>query len=210
MLWQADSDPAARAVLAEHWPGVHRYTDVREIDARAQRPDIICGGFPCQDISDAGTNHRRRGLDGPRSGLWTEFRRVVATLHPSFVFIENVAALTERGLDRILRDLAALGFDAEWGCFTACEAGAPHTRQRLFLLAHANSESESASALDAQVARVPPIARPLWDGRSPPAGALGVADGVPGELDRLRLGGNAVIPCQAEVAFRSLQRWFAP
>ena len=135
VIWQAESDGHARAVLAKHWPGVRCFEDVREIDATSPPPDIICGGFPCQDISNAG---KRVGIDGERSGLWSEFARIIRELRPRLVFVENVAALTVRGLDRVLGDLAALGFDAEWDVLRAADVGAPHLRARIFILAHAN------------------------------------------------------------------------
>jgi site-specific DNA-cytosine methylase len=137
VIWQCDSDPHARAVLAAHWPSVHRYGDVKEIDASAPPPEIICGGFPCQDISLAG---KGAGIDGARSGLWSEFARIIRALRPVVVFVENVAALVNRGLDRVLGDLAALGFDAEWDVFRASDVGAPHRRERLFLLAYSDGE----------------------------------------------------------------------
>lgn len=135
VIWQCDADPCSRIVLEAHWPGVKRYEDVRSIDASAQRPDIICGGFPCQDISNAG---KRAGIAGERSGLWFEYARVIRDLRPRLVFIENVAALANRGLDAVLGSLAEMGFDAEWGVFSAAQAGAPHKRDRLFILAHAH------------------------------------------------------------------------
>nr|BDT33743.1 DNA cytosine methyltransferase [Myxococcus sp. MH1] len=101
--------------------------------------DCVSGGFPCQDISFAG---KGAGLEGERSGLWREYARIVAEVRPRFVFVENVAALRSRGLDRVLADLAALGFDAEWICLRASDAGAPHKRERLFLLAHAEHRGE--------------------------------------------------------------------
>jgi len=134
VIWQAESDPYARAVLATHWPAVHRFADVREIDAQSPPPDIICGGFPCQDISNAG---KRIGIGGARSGLWSEFARIVRDLRPRVVFVENVAALVARGIDVVLGDLAACGFDAEWGMFRASDVGAPHRRERVFILAYA-------------------------------------------------------------------------
>lgn len=137
VVWQADSDAHARAVLATHWPAVHRYNDVREINETAPRPDIICGGFPCQDISLAG---KGAGIDGERSGLWSEFARIIRALRPAVVFVENVAALANRGLNRVLGDLATLGFDAEWDVFRASDVGAPHRRERLFLLAYSDRE----------------------------------------------------------------------
>ena len=137
-LWQAEIDPHARAVLAEHWPDVRCYLDVKEIDARARRPDVICGGFPCQDISNAG---KRVGIDGERSGLWSEYARIVRELRPRVVFVENVAPLLVRGIDRVLGDLAALGYDAEWEVFRASDVGAPHLRARVFVLGYADGDA---------------------------------------------------------------------
>lgn len=125
------------------------WSDVCTFDGRPWRGKVDCvaGGFPCQDISNAG---KRRGISGERSGLWSEYLRIVREVCPRWVFIENVSALRTRGLDVVLEGLASLGFDAEWGCFTAAEAGAPHRRQRLFLLAHSHShrrESERGGGL---------------------------------------------------------------
>lgn len=138
VIWQAESDGYARAVLAKHWRGVRCFEDVREIDATSPPPDIICGGFPCQDISNAG---KRVGIDGERSGLWSEFARIIRELRPRLVFVENVAALTVRGLDRVLGDLASLGFDAEWDVLRAADVGAPHLRARIFILAYAQRDA---------------------------------------------------------------------
>lgn len=132
--WQVENDPYARAVLARHWPDVERFDDVRTVGAANLRPvDIICGGFPCQDISNAG---QRAGITGRRSGLWAHFARLIRELRPRYAFVENVAALTARGLGIVLGDLVELGFDAEWECFRAADVGAPHLRNRLFILAH--------------------------------------------------------------------------
>ncbi|MCK5643856.1 MAG: DNA cytosine methyltransferase [Gammaproteobacteria bacterium] len=97
------------------------------------RVDLIAGGFPCQDISLAGSG---AGIDGSRSGLWGEFARIIREVGPRLVFVENVAALTSRGLDRVLGDLASLGFDAEWTTLSAGACGAPHRRDRIFILAY--------------------------------------------------------------------------
>ncbi len=201
VVWQCDSDPCARIVLERHWPGVQRYTDVREVTESAQRPDIICGGFPCQDISNAG---KRAGIHGARSGLWVEFARVIGELRPPQVFIENVAALVNRGLPDVLRSLAALGYDAEWDVFSACEVGAPHARERLFLLAYSNCDREPVGSVDVETPRVQDATEIVWNRRTPPTGTLGMADGIAGTMDRLRLLGNAVVPQQAALAYRTL------
>ncbi|MEQ9634627.1 MAG: DNA cytosine methyltransferase [Devosia marina] len=127
-----------RRVLAKHWPDVPCYRDVRELNADTLARDgiavdVICGGFPCQDISTAGLG---AGLDGARSGLWSEIARLAGELRPQFVIVENVAALLSRGLDRVLGDLAALGFDAEWHCIPASAVGAPHIRDRVWIVAY--------------------------------------------------------------------------
>lgn len=111
------------------------WNDVASFDGTPWRGrvDLISGGFPCQDISVAGLG---AGLDGKRSGLWYEYARIIAEVRPRFVFVENVGALISRGIDRVLGSLAALGFDAEWGCFRASDVGAPHRRERVFILAH--------------------------------------------------------------------------
>lgn len=131
-------EPFCRRVLAKHWPGVPIYDDVRSLTVDRLRadgiaPDVICGGFPCQDISIAG---KAAGIDGSRSGLWSEYARIVGELRPRYVIVENVAALLGRGLDRVLRDLAALGYDAEWHCIPACAVGAPHIRDRIWIVAY--------------------------------------------------------------------------
>lgn len=115
------------------------WSDVSTFDGRPWSGvvDLIHGGFPCQDVSNAG---KRAGIDGERSGLWSQYARIVGEVRPRFVFVENVAALATRGLDRVAGDLAALGFDAEWCCLGADSAGAPHGRARLFLLAHSRRE----------------------------------------------------------------------
>ena len=132
--WQVEIDPFCRKVLAKHWPDVKRYEDVRDVGAHNLEPvDLICGGFPCQDISNAG---KRAGIEGERSGLWDEYARIVRELRPRHVLVENVAALLGRGLGRVLGDLAEIGYDAEWDCIPAAAVGAPHVRDRLFVVAH--------------------------------------------------------------------------
>lgn len=134
-------DPYCCAVLraraADGWfPGlkVHEI-DIRDFDPceYAGSVDLVAGGFPCQDISAAG---RGAGITGERSGLWSEFARVLRVVRPRFAFIENSPMLTLRGLDVVLADLAALGFDAEWEVISAADAGAPHRRERIWILAH--------------------------------------------------------------------------
>jgi DNA (cytosine-5)-methyltransferase 1 len=111
-------------------------TDHRGATLSDWSADLICGGFPCQDISFAG---KGAGLAGERSGLWYEFARVVRVLRPRYVLVENVAALLVRGLDAVLGTLASLGYDSEWACLPAAAVGAPHIRDRVFIVAYTQS-----------------------------------------------------------------------
>jgi DNA (cytosine-5)-methyltransferase 1 len=132
--WQVEIDDYANKVLAKHWPNVHRERDIRECGKHnLESVDVICGGFPCQDISYAGLG---AGLDGERSGLFFEAIRVVRELRPRIVVLENVAALLTRGLDRVLGTVAEIGYDAEWHCIPAAAVGAPHIRDRVFVIAY--------------------------------------------------------------------------
>lgn len=137
--WQVEIDPFCRKVLTKHWPGVPKYKDVKDVGKHnLERPDLIAGGFPCQDISIAG---KREGIDGTRSGLWSEYYRIICELRPQFVVVENVSALLVRGLERVLGNLAAGGYDAEWDVLPASAFGAPHQRERLFLVAYSGESS---------------------------------------------------------------------
>lgn len=134
--WQVEIDPYCQRVLAKHWPDVTRYGDIRTVDwSTVEHVDLLCGGFPCQDISLAG---KGAGLAGDRSGLWFEYAKAIAALRPRYVLIENVSALRSRGLDQVLGSLAALGYDAEWHCIPACAVGAPHRRDRVWIVANAS------------------------------------------------------------------------
>lgn len=205
-------DPFCRKVLAKHWPEVPCYDDVRTLTAERLAADgigvdVICGGFPCQDISLAG---KGAGLAGERSGLWFEYSRLVRELRPQFVLIENVAALLGRGLDLILCDLAAAGYDAEWEVVSAADIGALHRRERLWVSAYPNDHRLRPQ-------RVRPVAARAWSEQqfaglvqdqlriSVPAGKSGgVVDGVPDRAHRLKALGNAVIPQIPELIGRAI------
>jgi len=112
------------------------WDDVCTFDGKPWRGkvDVISGGFPCQDISAAG---KGAGITGERSGLWSEMARIIGEVRPGFVFVENSPVLTIRGIGTVLGDLASLGYDAQWGVLGADDAGAPHSRKRIWILAHA-------------------------------------------------------------------------
>jgi DNA (cytosine-5)-methyltransferase 1 len=218
IVGQCEICPFCREVLHRHWPNVWRQSDVRALTgavARANcgRIDLVCGGFPCQDVSDAGF---RIGLSGRRSGLWSEFARIIREIEAAWVLIENVDGLRRRGLKDVLRDLAACGYDAEWRVLGACDVGAPHIRERIFILAHRPGERLVRDEVETPIAGASVLEkaersaalRPAFDGgigrsgkRLPHAGVLRMDDGLPNELDVRRVAalGNAVIPQLAEL-----------
>lgn len=208
VIWQSEIDPYASAVLKKHWPGIPNHGDIPSIHAgNVERPDVLCGGFPCQDISNAG---KRAGIDGERSGLWSEYARVIGELRPRYVIVENVSALLGRGLGRVLGDLAALGFDAEWDCISASDVGALHVRKRLWILAYPHTNGVRSQ-------RIRPSPVGTWDKQefarlvqdqiriSVPAGRRsGISDGVSGRMGQLKGYGNAIIPQIAEIIGREI------
>jgi DNA (cytosine-5)-methyltransferase 1 len=201
--WQVEIDPYARRVLEKHWPNVPKWDDVRTFPPAGDwGVDVICGGFPCTDISNAGL---RAGIEGKHSGLWKESARIIRILRPRFVVVENVAALLFRGIDVVLGDLASLGFDAEWEVLSACAFGAPHTRERLFIVANADGSFVRASGpaeIEAGTANVP-VYETLrkgqmggrWATESEPCS---VVYGLSGIVEQLRPYGNVVVPQVAE------------
>ncbi|QKW40393.1 DNA cytosine methyltransferase [Actinomadura sp. NAK00032] len=134
--WVADPDPGAAAILAHHWPDVPNLGDITAVDWTTVPPvDVVAAGFPCTDLSLAGAG---AGItEGTQSGLWLVIAAALGVLRPRLVVLENVRAIVARrpGLDRVLSDLARLGFDAEWTCVRASDAGAAHQRWRWYLLA---------------------------------------------------------------------------
>lgn len=138
-------DPYCRKVLLQRQrdgilPKFPIWDDVRTFDGRPWRGkiDVVCGGFPCQDISCAG---KGAGIGGARSGLWSEFARIVREVRPRYVFVENSPMLALRGLGRVLGDLSESGYDAEWFVMGADDCGAPHRRKRMWILAHSRRGS---------------------------------------------------------------------
>ena len=130
-------DPFCQKVLKKHWPHVPIHDDIRTFTAKPLQYDVITGGFPCQDISVAGL---QKGItEETRSGLFFELMRVIRMVRPQYVVLENVAAILNRGLDIVLRELSEAGYDAEWSVIPASSVGACHKRSRWWLVAYTDN-----------------------------------------------------------------------
>ncbi|MFY4731278.1 DNA cytosine methyltransferase [Nitrospira sp. BLG_2] len=210
-------EPYCQAVLLKHWPGVPIYGDVRELTADRLVADgigvdVICGGFPCQDISFAGSG---LGLAGARSGLWSEFARLIGELRPRYAILENVSALLVRGMGRVLGDLAGIGYDAEWSIVSACSVGAPHVRRRVFIVAYPDGQHGRKGLWDSlareggalQSINGEPRQRACWRSRlENPSALYRGANGLPNGMDRNRAVGNSITPAIPEMIGRAIMR----
>lgn len=206
--WFSEIDPYACRVLARHWPTVPNFGDITAVDwGQAERVDILTGGFPCQDISSLGT---KRGIRGPKSGLWSEYARAIRELHPRWVVIENVAVLLRRGFDVVRHDLRAAGYRvARPVLMSGAACGAPiggKGRDRLWIVATTHSRGCGWSGLPRQAEwpalagtsrcgcvgdGLPRAAPDHWEAEPRD---MGMADGIPSRMDRIRALGNAVDP----------------
>ena len=222
-VWQVEIEPYCRSVLTKHWPKADRFNDVKECSYRNLAPvDLICGGFPCQDVSSAG---KRAGLAGARSGLWWEYLIIVSELGPEWVVVENVASGASLWTDTVLNGLGELGYACLPIPIAAADVGAPHLRKRIFIVAHLDQATEPTRALDAEVACAPTAADTDQETQRCLSGTIGghptntepsedhwrfpmsemvrVVHGVSRQLDspRRRIGalGNSVVPQCAEV-----------
>lgn len=179
------------------------WDDIRTFDGKpwAGKVDVVSGGFPCQDLSAAG---KGAGLDGERSGLWKEMARVICEVRPEYAFIENSPMLTIRGLDRVLCDLAKMGFDANWGVLGASDVGAKHKRDRIWIVAHANNSKRRR-----KLRRFWGLQKcnQEWNSYSTfnQPEPVRMVDGIPARVDRLKAIGNAQVPLCAATAWRILK-----
>ncbi len=143
-------EPHAQKILKKHWPDVPCYDDVRTLDGTQFRGsvDVVCGGFPCQDLSVAG---KKAGFDGERSSLYREMLRIIGECGPRYAIFENVTGLLSgesgRWFAKFLYDLAEIGFDAEWHCISASELGAHHHRDRVWIVAYPNNDGQAATEI---------------------------------------------------------------
>ena len=186
------------------------WDDVCTFDGKPWRGsvDIICGGFPCQDISSAG---KGAGITGSRSGLWKEYARIIDEVRPKFVFAENSPLLRTRGLGVVLEDLASMGYDARWGVLGAWHVGAPHRRNRLWVVAHSDSNglegrmhSDKEGQRKLKDGSVEGLRKnKVWDD-IPAPNSFGTSNGVPSRVDRTKAIGNGQVPAVARLAWEIL------
>lgn len=200
-------EPFCRQVLKKHWPEVPIYEDVRELTAARLESDgitvnAISAGFPCQDVSSAG---KQVGLDGARSGLYSEVIRLAGDIRPELIILENVSALLYLGLGRVLGDLAEVGYDAEWHCISASHIGAPHERDRIWIVAYPNSAQREGGWLSGGVSEeLFNFGGNSWWSDKPAMDR--VANGIPDQSHRLKAIGNAVIPAIPELIGRAIMK----
>ena len=200
-------EPYAACVLAARQndgllPPFPIWDDIQTFDGRPWRGivDVVSGGFPCTDISIAG---RGAGLDGEQSSMWHHMARVVGEVRPSFVFVENSPMLTSRGGTRVIADLAALGYDTRWTVMGAADVGAPHQRDRFWLLAH--SHQAGLQERDWRTTQRGAFATSVecgWWNSEPELDR--VVNGVAARVDRLKAIGNGQVPLCAAEAWREL------
>jgi len=202
-------NPHCQQVLRRHWPEVPLYDDVRQLTADRLAADgisvdAICAGFPCQDISNAGL---RVGIDGERSGLWRHVARLAGELRPEFILLENVSALLDRGMGRVLGDLAEVGFHAEWDCIPASYVGAPHNRDRVWIVAYAERGERWAESYRGALGRVGGQQQSVpWDRdwQSALRHFRGVDDGTAYGVERIDAIRNSIVPQIPEMIGRAI------
>ena len=196
-------EPYCQKVLKKHWPDVPIHDDIRTLRGEdVGTVDIVCGGFPCQDVSCA--NPKGKGLHGEMSGLWSEFSRIICEIRPQYAVVENVPRLLKFGFNQVIGDLAQIGYDAEWQCIPAAAFGAPHLRERVWIVAYPCGKPEL------QAHTVFSTVRSQWETRDNACWSLGqpvpgtywavhkspfpgVDDGISDRLVRVALG-NAIVP----------------
>ena len=213
-----EQNPFAAQILKRHWPGVPIYKDIQTLSATRMQndgipePDLICGGFPCQDISLAG---KAAGIQAPRSGLWSHMVRLVAECRPKWVVAENVPGLRSRGADQICANLEALGYTCWPLLVAALHAGAPHRRQRMWLVAQKIPPNPGRPRLETwqPSPTQPPPSLPTErrSGWPPEPRLRRMDDGIPTQLDRQRTArlkalGNAIVPANAAMLGRAIMR----
>lgn len=191
--WQVEIENRCRNWLSAKWPKVEQFADVQEFEPTT-KVDLICGGFPCQNLSSANVK-TRKGLEGAKSGLWREFRRVIEQANPTWVVVENVANWRE-WVPSVRRDLFRLGFTSVPIQLCPSQFGAYHRRPRVFVVANSNGQGESLGALYDEVASLQAATRNARTKFKDPTRLVPRTDGLSQWMARAY--GNAVVPAVAE------------
>jgi DNA (cytosine-5)-methyltransferase 1 len=197
-------------------PSFPIWDDVQTFDGKPWRGivDVVSGGFPCQDISVQG---KGGGIDGKRSGMWSQMARIIGEVRPKYAFIENSPMLTSRGLERVLADLASMGFDAEWGVLGADYIGLPHHRERIWVLASDSSNKYVERSSKQKILGKPRLQSVVYNGMDKnqqglrsilSSGLCRTFNGFSGQVDRIKAIGNAQVPRVAAIAFNILKERF--
>jgi DNA (cytosine-5)-methyltransferase 1 len=212
--YYSEVDDYAIKVYGKRFPDSIGLGDIKQIRG-ADLPKgewIIAGGFPCQDISVAG---KGAGLAGERSGLWYEYARIIGELRPRYAIMENVGALSFRGLDAVLASLAEIGYNAEWQDIRASDVGAPHKRERIWIIAYPVQNGCKYTVPELGLSENTETWKRKFDGGhaieiwAKAYGAINREhDGIPGKLDRYRYAvlGNSIVPQIAEMIFRGIKQ----
>lgn len=206
-VFSCEIDEWCNKVTKQHFQNCIQHGDIKQTDFTIYRGniDFLSGGFPCQDISVSGLG---AGIDGVKSGLWSEFRRAANEINPKNILIENSPNLTKKGFEKVLVDLAEIGYDAEWECLSASDFGFDHIRSRIWILAYPTSQRRRGilHMLKRSLVEKNRETNPLDTSRHPflrfeernsEPSVFGMADGLPKRLDvvkRLGGAGNAVVP----------------
>jgi DNA (cytosine-5)-methyltransferase 1 len=203
IVGQVEIDDYCQKILSLRWPEVPKWRDIRDVKGaevieRCGAIDLISGGFPCQDISLQGIG---AGIEGKRSGLWSEMFRLICEIRPRFILVENVSALLSRGIDRVLGDLAEVGYDTEWDCISASTMGLCHIRERVWIVAYLCGSrfqrfSFSRSVEGLRKERQKQLERLLESERKlaiSTSSGRGIHDGASFKMDRLKLLGNGQV-----------------
>lgn len=206
-IWCCEIAKFQRKVLSKNFPNVKQYEDIRDVVC-PKYADIITGGFPCQDISIAG---KGKGIKGERSGLWKEMYRIVREIRPRYIIIENSPALTIRGLENVLCDLAKAGYNAEWKCISNSEFGFPHKRERIYIIANSDQIErqkrgvQRCGKIESIFIEIPELcsghtfAQRIY--QMPDSEIVGIDDGVSDWCNRVGAIGNAMNPIIALYLF---------
>ena len=192
-------------------PSFPIWDDVQTFDGRPWRGiiDIVSGGFPCQDISSAG---KGAGIDGNRSGMWRHMARIIGEVRPKFVFVENSPLLVSRGLTRVLGELAEMGYDAKWGVLGAHHVGAPHKRQRVWIVAYPATSRLQGDKSRFSFSTASSAVQPLGNGverafdNIPKPYGLRSYHGMANAVDRIKAIGNGQVPAVARLAWNILTK----